>query len=68
MAMEIKNIECVTCRRELGEGTHVLEVQEGIIGKLSFVSLGGKLLFCDLMCLRDYLNDSKGHVMKRRIP
>lgn len=31
--------------RELGGGTNVLEVQEGIIGKLGFVDLGEKLLF-----------------------
>ncbi len=38
--MEVQNIDCRTCRRELEEGTNVLEVQEGIIGKLGFVSLG----------------------------
>ncbi len=46
--MEVKNIECRTCRRELEEGVNVLEVQEGIIGKLGFVALGEKLLFCKL--------------------
>ena len=66
--MEIKNIECRACRRELEEGTNVLEVQESIIGKLGFVALGEKLLFCNFACLRNYLDGSKGHVMKRRIP
>lgn len=47
---------------------NVLDVREGIIGKLGFVSLGEKLLFCSFTCLRDYLNGSKGHVLKRRIP
>ena len=68
MAMEIKKIECRTCRRGLGEGVNVLEVQEGIIGKLGFVALGEKLLFCDFRCLRNYLDGSKRHVLKRRIP
>lgn len=68
MAMEIKKIECCTCRRELEEGMNVLEVQEGIIGKLGFVALGEKLLFCDFQCLRNYLDGSKGYVLKRRIP
>ena len=36
--MEIKNIECHTCRCKLEEGTNVLDVQEGIIGKLGFVA------------------------------
>ncbi len=67
-AMETHKIECRTCRRGLEEGTNVLEVQEGIIGKLGFVSLGKKLLFCNFECLRDYLDGSKGHVLKRRIP
>ena len=66
--MEIKNTECRTCRHELEEGTNVLEVQEGIIGKLGFVALGEKLLFCNFECLRNYLDGSKGHVLKRRIP
>ena len=66
--MEIKNIECRACRRELEEGTNVLEVQESIIGKLGLVALGEKLLFCNFACLRNYLDGSKGHVMKRRIP
>ena len=47
---------------------NVLEVQEGIIGKLGFVALGEKLLFCNFECLRNYLDGSKGHVLKRRIP
>ncbi len=66
--MEVRNIECRTCRRILGEGTNVLEVQEGIIGKLGFVALGEKLLFCNFQCLRNYLDGSKGHVLNRRIP
>ncbi len=66
--METPTIECCTCRRELEEGMNVLEVQEGIIGKLGFVALGEKLLFCNFECLRDYLDGSKGHVLKRRIP
>ncbi len=66
--MEIRNTECHACRRELEEGTNVLEVQEGIIGKLGFVSLGEKLLFCNFECLRNYLDGSRGHVLKRRIP
>lgn len=66
--METHKIECRTCRREFEEGTNVLEVQEGIIGKLGFVSLGEKLLFCNFECLRNYLDGSKGHVLKRRIP
>ena len=66
--MEEGNIECRTCRRDLEEGTNVLEVVEGIIGKLGFVSLGEKLLFCDFQCLRNYLDGSKGHILKRRIP
>ncbi len=66
--METPTIGCRTCRRGLSEGTNVLEVQEGIIGKLGFVSLGEKLLLCNFTCLRDYLNGSKGHVLKRRIP
>lgn len=66
--MEVRNTECRTCRRILGEGTNVLEVQEGIIGKLGFVALGEKLLFCNFECLRNYLDGSKGHVLNRRIP
>ncbi len=66
--MEVRNIECRTCRREPEEGLNVLEVQEGIIGKLGFVALGERLLFCDFQCLRNYLDGSKGHVLKRRIP
>ncbi len=66
--METPIIGCLTCRRELSEGTNVLEVQEGIIGKLGFVSLEEKLLFCNFECLRNYLNGSKGHVLKRRVP
>ena len=66
--MDVQDIECRTCRRGLEEGTDVLEVQEGIIGKLGFVDLSEKLLFCDFDCLRGYLNGSKGHVLKRRIP
>lgn len=66
--MELHKIECRTCRRKLEEGTDVLEVQEGIIGKLGFVDLGEKLLFCDFDCLRGYLNGAKGYVLKRRIP
>ena len=68
MAMEIRKIECRTCRCQLEEGTNVLEVQEGIIGKLGFIALGGKLLFCNFECLRNYLNGSNGQVLKRRIP
>ncbi len=37
--MEIKNLECRTCPRELEEGMNVVELQAGIIGKLGFVSL-----------------------------
>ncbi|MCH8912337.1 MAG: hypothetical protein IIA33_02095 [Planctomycetes bacterium] len=68
MTMELKNIECRTCRRDLEEGMNVLEVQEGIIGKLGFVALGEKLLFCNFACLRNYLDGSKGYVLRRRIP
>ena len=50
MAMEVHKLECRTCRRVLEEGTNVLEVQEGIIGKLGFVALGERLLFCDFGC------------------
>ncbi len=50
--MEFHKTECRTCRRELEEGTNVLEVHEGIIGKLGFVTLGEKLLFCNFDCLR----------------
>ena len=60
-AMEGKNIECCACRRGFEEGANVLEVQEGIIGKLGFVALGERLLLCDFECLRNYLDDSKGH-------
>ena len=66
--MEKHEIGCRTCRRELEEATNVLEIQEGIIGKLGFVALGERLLFCNFECLRSYLDGSKGHVMKRRIP
>ncbi len=66
--MEGHRIDCRTCRRALDEGTNVLEVQEGIVGRLGFVALGEKLLFCDFACLRNYLNGSSGHVLKRRIP
>lgn len=66
--MELKNIECRTCRGELEEGMNVVELQEGIIGKLGFVSFGEKLLFSSFECLRNYLDGSKGHVLKRRIP
>lgn len=67
--MEAHKIECRTCRRELDEGTNTLGVQEGIIGKLGFVALGEKLLFCNFECLRNYLDGSKGHIiLKRRIP
>jgi hypothetical protein len=66
--MEIKNIECRTCRRELEEGMNVLNIQEGIIGKLGFVALGEKLLFCNFECLRNNLDGSKGHILKRLIP
>ena len=66
--METPTIGCRACRRELEEGLNVLEVQEGIIGKLGFVALGEKLLFCNFQCLRSYLDGSKGHVLKRRIP
>ncbi len=61
-------IQCRTCRREPEEGAEVLEVHEGIIGKLGFVALGEKLLFCNFDCLRGYLNGAKGHVLKRRFP
>ena len=47
---------------------NVLEVHEGIMGKLGFIALGEKLLFCNFVCLRDYLDGSKGHMLKRRIP
>lgn len=67
-SMEIHKIECLTCRRELEKGTNVIEVHEGIIGKLGFVALGMQLLFCDFGCLRNYLDGSKGDVLKRRIP
>ena len=66
--MDAQKSECRTCRRELEEGMNVLEVREGIIGKLGFVALGEKLLFCNFACLRNYLDGSKGHVLKRRIP
>ena len=66
--METHKIECRTCRREFEEGMNVLEIQEGIIGKLGFVALGEKLLFCNFECLRNYLDGSKGQVLKRRIP
>ncbi len=66
--MESNTIGCRTCSRELEEGMNVLEVQEGIIGKLGFVALREKLLFCNFACLRNYLDGSKGHVLKRRIP
>ncbi len=66
--MEPHTIECQTCRRKLEEGLNVLEVHEGIIGKLGFVALGERLLFCDFECLRNYLDGSKGHIFKRRIP
>ena len=66
--MELHKTGCRTCRRNLEEGMTVLEVQEGIIGKLGFVTLGEKLLFCNFECLRNYLDGSKGHVLKRRIP
>ncbi len=66
--MEPHKIECRTCCRELEEGMNVLEIQEGIIGKLGFVALGEKFLFCKFECLRNYLDGSKGHVLKRRIP
>ncbi|MCH9033077.1 MAG: hypothetical protein IID42_01065 [Planctomycetes bacterium] len=66
--MEINKIECRTCRRELEAGANVLEVREGIIGNLGFVALGEELLFCNFACLRDYLDSSKGHFLKRRIP
>ncbi len=66
--MDVHEIDCRTCRRELEEGTNVLEVQEGIIGKLGFVALGEKLLYCNFECLRDYLDGSKGQILKRRIP
>ena len=66
--MEPHTIECRTCRRNLEEGLNVLEVQEGIIGKLGFVALGEKLLFCNFECLRNYLDGSNEHVLKRRIP
>lgn len=67
-SMEAYKTECRACRRELKEGMNVLEVQEGIIGKLGFVALGERLLFCNFECRRNYLNGSKGHVLKRRIP
>ena len=66
--MEIHKIECRNCQRELEAGVNVLEVQEGIIGKLGFVALGKNLLFCNFPCLRNYLDGSKGHLLKRRIP
>ncbi len=66
--METHKFECRTCRRKLEEGTNVLEVQEGIIGKLGFVALGEKLLFCNFECLRNDLDGSEGHVLNRRIP
>ena len=66
--METRTIECRSCRREFEEGTNVLKVQEGIIGKLGFVALGEKLLFCNFECLRNCLDGSKGNVLKRRIP
>ena len=47
---------------------NVLEVEEGIIGKLGFVDLDEKMLFCNFECFRNYLDGSKGHVLKRRIP
>ncbi len=65
--MEVHKIECRTCRRPIEEGMNVLEVQEGIIGKLAFVALGEKLSHCNFDCLRNYLDSSKGHVLKRRI-
>ena len=68
MAMESHKTECCTCRRELEEGMNVLEVQEGIVGRLGFVALGEKLLFCNFECLRNYLDGSKGHILNRRIP
>ena len=52
--MAVNQFECRTCRRGLEEGRNVLEVQEGIIGKLGFVALGEKLLFCNFECLRHY--------------
>lgn len=66
--MDDRNIDCRMCRRRFEEGADVLEVQEGVIGKLGFVDLGEKLLFCNFDCLRGYLNGSKGRVLKRRVP
>lgn len=68
LAMGPHKIDCQTCRRNFEEGTNVLEVQEGIVGRLGFVALGEKLLFCNFECLRNHLDGSKGHVLKRRIP
>ncbi len=66
--MEMKRIDCRACLRKLEEGMNVLDVQEGVIGKLGFVGLGERLLFCNFECLRNYLDGSRGHILKRRIP
>ena len=61
-------VECRTCRRQLEEGVDVVEVQDGIIGAVGFVALDEKILLCSFVCVRNYLDGSKEHVLKRRIP
>ena len=45
----------------------MLEVQEGIIGKLGLAALVEKVLFYNLGYLQNYLNGSKARVLKSRV-
>lgn len=54
-------MKCRTCSKELREGVNVFEVQEGVIGTSGFISLDEGLIFCDVECLKEYFQASRGY-------
>jgi hypothetical protein len=61
-------MNCAQCRKELGVGSDVLSVQQGVVGTRGIVPLDEPVVLCSENCTRSYHDDGGAATLKRRRP
>ena len=60
-----KIVKCAACGLKQNISEDALQLREGVIGFRGFVNLSDPLIFCDLVCLKEHLEEQKNSYTDR---